>query len=139
MTGRSWDVLTLSKTLWGEARGEGYKGMLAVAHVIRNRAASPGRDWWGDTITEVCLKPRQFSCWNTDDPNRDLLDNVTLEDREYLIAHGVAALVLAGELDDPTGGATHYLRSDILNRVRWDDSMVETARIGHHVFFRERG
>ncbi|MGG6879769.1 UNVERIFIED_CONTAM: cell wall hydrolase, partial [Pseudomonas aeruginosa] len=29
---------TLTKTIWGEARGEGREGMIAVAWVILNRA-----------------------------------------------------------------------------------------------------
>ena len=48
-----------AKTLYGEARGEGLKGIEAVACVIVNRLKKPC--WWGHTIQEVCLKPAQFS------------------------------------------------------------------------------
>lgn len=58
---------TLTKTIWGEARGEGREGMIAVAWVILNRASIGG--WWGNSIETVCLKPWQFSCWNANDPN----------------------------------------------------------------------
>ncbi|MDY6408142.1 MAG: cell wall hydrolase [Pseudomonadota bacterium] len=61
----------LAKTLYGEARGEGISGLEAVANVILNRVKHPC--WWGKSIQEVCLKPMQFSCWNTDDPNRKKL------------------------------------------------------------------
>ena len=56
------DVSIIAKTIYGEARGEGYVGMLAVATVIFNRAR-------GDKslLAKVCLKPKQFSCWNSTD------------------------------------------------------------------------
>ena len=53
------DVDIIAKTLYGEARGEGYDGMLAVATVIYNRAKHDK-----DLFVKVCLKPKQFSCWN---------------------------------------------------------------------------
>ena len=42
------DTEVFAKTLWGEARGEGIIGMLAVACVIKNRINRPG--WWGNDI-----------------------------------------------------------------------------------------
>jgi N-acetylmuramoyl-L-alanine amidase len=140
MRPRGMDVLTMAKTLWGEARSEGYQGMLAVAWVIKNRASRPS--WWGDTITEVCLKPSQFSCWNSDDPNRRLLDNLTIDDDQYLIAVGIAHLVVAGVLSDPTNGATHYFtkRKPVWAKVwppAWSTEMPQVAEIGRHVFFRD--
>ena len=60
----------LARTLYGEARGEGLPGIEAVACVILNRVAfakARGRYWWGNTVSQVCLKPGQFSCWNAGD------------------------------------------------------------------------
>ena len=34
------DKITLARTIWGEARGEGYSGMQSVANVIMNRYAA---------------------------------------------------------------------------------------------------
>lgn len=135
---QSFDLQTMAKTIWAEARGEGYQGMTAVAWIIRNRAADPKKNWWGESVSEVCLKPWQFSCWNANDPNRDALEAVSLADPYYIRAHGVAALVLTGDLPDPTDGATHYMRRDIVSKVKWDDNMICTAVIGRHAFFRER-
>jgi len=53
------DVLT--RTVYGEVRGESEAGQAAVAWVIRNRVAK-GRAQMGKTIKDVCLKPSQFSC-----------------------------------------------------------------------------
>ena len=41
----------LARTVWGEARGECFRGKLAVAWVARNRAEHPR--WWGDRKSVV--------------------------------------------------------------------------------------
>src|SRR5690606_7288829 len=101
--GGALDVL--ARTLWGEARGEGRRGLEAVAAVIMNRRAA-GR--WGASVEAVCRAPRQFSCWNPDDPNRRKLEAVDENDPVFALCREIAAAALAGRLADPTGGATHY-------------------------------
>jgi N-acetylmuramoyl-L-alanine amidase len=49
----------ISYTLYAEARGEPFKGKLAVAAVIQTRARLANT-----SLVEACLKERQFSCWN---------------------------------------------------------------------------
>ena len=50
----------ISYTLYAEARGEPFKGKLAVAAVIQTRARRSNT-----SLTEICLKDKQFSCWNS--------------------------------------------------------------------------
>lgn len=128
---RTIDIL--ARTLWGEARGEGRVGMEAVASVILNRAASPG--WWGDDIESVCLKNRQFSCWNADDPNRQKLLDVTDKDDAFKQAQSVAWLAIDGSLPDITNGATHYHTRDIV--PYWARARQPCAIIGKHLFYKE--
>lgn len=49
----------ISYTIYAEARGEPFKGKLAVAAVIQTRARLAG-----SSLVEVCLAKKQFSCWN---------------------------------------------------------------------------
>jgi N-acetylmuramoyl-L-alanine amidase len=49
----------ISYTLYAEARGEPFKGKMAVAAVIQTRARRSNTP-----LTEICLKGQQFSCWN---------------------------------------------------------------------------
>jgi len=49
----------ISYTLYAEARGEPFKGKMAVAAVIQTRARRSKIP-----LHEVCLKDQQFSCWN---------------------------------------------------------------------------
>jgi N-acetylmuramoyl-L-alanine amidase len=125
----SVDLDTAARTVFGEARGETVEGQIAVLWVIRNRVLQPC--WWGRTVTDVCLKPYQFSCWLPSDPNSKKLQ-VVWELRD------LAADVFAGEHPDPTGGATHYKVTG--TKASWDAAVaergIEPVVIGHHSFFK---
>lgn len=69
-------IATLGATMWGEARSHGPLGMLAVGYVIKNRAASDEAvqhkyKFGGHDVASVATQPKQFSCWNPSDPNRN--------------------------------------------------------------------
>lgn len=134
--GQDRDVDVLARTLWGEARGEGAAGMVAVGWTIRNRAAKPG--WWGRDIVSVCQAPWQFSCWNKNDPNYPFLSGAKqIPSGEYLRAREAALAVISGSQPDPTGGATHYYATTMAKPPAWAAKAKRTATIGHHVFFRD--
>lgn len=128
------DLDALARTAYGEARGEPLGGIVAVCWVAVNRLRA--ESWFGRSIQEVCMKKYQFSCWNEGDPNLPLLLAVTGDDAAFRRCLGAAALVLSGDLPDPSGGATHYYR-DGSEVPSWAESMVPTITIGHHKFFRE--
>lgn len=133
-------VDTLARTLWGEARNEGTKGMEAVACVVLNRVRIAQRHngyWWGQTIEGVCRKPFQFSCWNTNDPNRPKLLAVTDRNIHFATALRIARRAVHGALPDATGGATHYHTKDIL--PQWAEGQVPVCTIGHHIFYALEG
>jgi len=140
--GKSWreqsEELLLTAMVCGEARGEGLEGMLATACVALNRLTDPRRRW-GVTLHDVLLRPKQFSCFNPDDPNsRKLLDPLAngITRAEWARCLWVARGALSGMLPDNTGGANHYLTPNARDRVTWDDRMVLTAVIGGHVFLK---
>ena len=60
-----------ARTLWGEARGEGTAGQIAVAWTIRNRVFDgKEKSWRVEGYAGGCQKPWQFRCWNKTDPKR---------------------------------------------------------------------
>jgi N-acetylmuramoyl-L-alanine amidase len=129
------ELITMAKTVWGEARGESVKGQIAVAWVIKNRADNPR--WWGKTIEEVCLKKYQFSCWLESDPNKAKMDKLTEEDLKDQIE--ICQSVLDEKVSDPTDGANHYHTTGILpSWIRNDDDSFKQpiATIGNHLFYR---
>jgi spore germination cell wall hydrolase CwlJ-like protein len=128
----SWAVLTL----WMECRGEPYEGQMAVAEVIQNRMRR--HDSSDGTVAGTVLRPYQFSCWNTDDPQR--LRAAGLEDTHPQIVQCRQAWrdVLAGQ--SVVGQAVLYLNQAVV-RARtgrlpvWARPDTQVAVIGAHHFF----
>lgn len=137
------DIDTATRTLWGECRGEPTLGQQAVAWVIRTRATwKPDLQWWGHNVTEVCWKCRknqrgvyvyQFSCWDPNGPEYKGLVSLAPDDQEYLTLREIVRAVMAGEVEDPTHGATHYERPDA--GAMWAQNHKPSAVIGKHEFF----
>jgi N-acetylmuramoyl-L-alanine amidase len=130
----------LACTLWGEARGEGLAGMVAVAWTIRNRVDDrKEKSWWGEGYAGVCQKLYQFSCWNSNDRNYPYLSGAKqIPTAEFAKCQLVAQQVIEGAQPDPTGGATHYYYSTSLPKPpKWAADAMQTSRLGHHIFFKD--
>lgn len=128
--------MTFAQTLYGEARGETREGREAVANVIMNRAALRPR--YGDTPASVCRKKWQFSCWNDNDPNRAVINDPAQQATPvFAECLAIAEVGLAGNLQDRTGGATHY-HSRSIAKPSWALSVApgDTLVIGGHIFYR---
>ena len=121
----------MAKTLYGEARGEGIAGQIAVAHVINNRYLK--NSWYGSSIQEVCLKDWQFSCWNEGDPNREKLVNLSKLYATYLRLVGICYYVIHKVIPDPTNGSTHYHTKAI--HPKWVEHNKPVIEIGEHKFY----
>ena len=120
------------RTLYGEARGESHDGQRAVAHVLWNRVKD-GR--WGGTLTTVCLARLQFSCWNASDPNRDQIAALTDDDPVLQKLHSI--LEQARIERDPTGGATHYYSTSMIQPPKWSIGATFCGQVGHHRLYRD--
>ena len=132
------DIDTLTRTLFGEARGEPDDGKAAVGWVARNRATWVPSAWWGNTIKGVCLKGWQFSCWNINDPNRAKMLALATDDPLYSEFRRIAEGVIAGTILDPTaeiGGATQYKVAS--TKASWDFAVASlpSKTIGHQIFW----
>lgn len=125
----------LARTIEAEAATENYTGKIGVGATIANRAAS-GK--YGDGIKGVILKKGQFSPWNSytgyakGEQGKDMLNLKPSSD-----SYKAAAAILAGDYQDPTGGATHYVNESI-SKPDWLDEMKNqkrgTKKIGRHLF-----
>lgn len=125
------DLDIAARTVWGEARGESFAGKLAVAHVICNRAVT---NYMGDTLAAVCKKPKQFSCWNSDDPNREKMESLGKDDPAYQDCLTAVSLALVSD-EDPVDGARHYY-SKAINAPYWAADATRTFNIGNHIFLK---
>lgn len=124
------DLEAMALTVWGEARGEPMAGQVAVAHVIMNRVRDDGPRW-PDSPYDVCHQSKQFSWWNNPEgPPK-------VQDPEFANIIAVCAGCIAGDFDDPTNGANHYLNLKVLDKVpTWYRADKIVALIGGHTFLK---
>jgi hypothetical protein len=98
----TYDLDVMARTLYGEAQVANEPDAVAIASVIMNRVKARR---WPDSAAAVCKQKWQFSCW-WDDKALKRLERASgpwFEDCKK-----IARMALAGQLDDPTRGATHY-------------------------------
>jgi N-acetylmuramoyl-L-alanine amidase len=133
----------LALVVWREARSEGYLGQAAVCHSVLNRINAGS--WFGDSVSEVIAKPRQYSSM-TDPGDKQLVLFPVRDDRSFLLSMQIVEDVLNGVAADCSHGATHYLNPSVLPSLpAWaqdpgDPSRLNasavTAKIGAHVFMK---
>lgn len=115
----------VADTIYLEARGEGEKGMRAVASVIYNRAKGKPENY-----EKVCLKPKQFSCWNlgkyTVSPKK------SKDIKAYEICKKIEEEMENGKFK-PMGKWTHYFNPNLCF-PKWAKG-AELTHIGNHAFF----
>lgn len=126
------DLLVMSRTVYGEARGETVEGKRAVAHVLINRWKKRHRK--ESTLIGVCTEPYQFSAWNENDPNRDKLQAVTVEDEVFRTCM-IACLLALNDHDDMTEGSQFYHTLAI--KPDWAKGKEAATIIGNHVFYND--
>jgi hypothetical protein len=101
------------RTLDREARNQPDDGVAAVGHVFLNRERAGG---YGDGLSGVILKPKQFSPWNT--AGTGSREDPMTVDMQSPSAQRMAAIwqrVRSGEIPDPTNGATHFYAPKVVN------------------------
>ena len=105
--------ILLARVLYGEARSESRATKEAIASTILNRTKK--HVWWGKSnysnfsdysLHAIVLKPSQYSCFNSNDPNLVQLKNPHGNAWQECLA--VSKDVLDGKVKDSTSGSTHY-------------------------------
>lgn len=115
------EVLCLAKNIYHEARGESYKGQLAVAVVTLNRVNSKK---YSNNICDVVYERKQFS-WT-------LLKKRNITDRKaWDIANSVAIDAISKYNELKHFKATHYHHVSI--NPKW--KLTKVAKIGNHIFY----
>ncbi len=121
----------LAEAIYFEARGESYRGQMAVAEVVVNRVRS---SVYPDDFCQVVYQGSNLStgCQFTFTCDGSL--GRTPRGPAWERSKMLAAQVLMGFARPMTQHATHYHTTDIT--PYWSASLVETTRIGSHVFYR---
>ena len=128
------ELWCLATAIYFEARGESYRGQVAVAQVVQNRV----KDYrYPDTICGVVFQNQSrrnscqfsFAC--------DGIPEYTNDAKAWAQAQDIAKRFAAGELYlTEVGGATHYHATYV--RPAWAPRMTKVTQIGLHVFYKFR-
>ena len=114
----SSDEWLLAKLIAAEARGESYKGQVAVGAVVLNRVAHPS---FPDSVSGVIYQKGAFSCVN--DSNWSVSPNATSQKAARDAINGW----------DPSGGAIYYYNPRTA-KSQWIRTRPVICAIGNHVF-----
>jgi N-acetylmuramoyl-L-alanine amidase len=125
-------MLVVALTILGEADGEPWAGKVMVAEVIVNRANASGK-----TLKEVCLAPKQFSCWNGKTAQQKLVNRTanygTLASQSWRDCIRIARDVCQ-EGYKTTTPAMFYFNPKLAN-PKWAKSKRHVATVGEHQFY----
>lgn len=127
------------RTIYGEAANEPDQGQAAVAAVIKNRMQA-GR-YGGDSVPGVVLAKNQFEPWWSND-GRSRMMALKQNDPIYQKIGGIVDQVFGGQMEDPTGGATHFVApaaQAALGRNMPSWAQGDGQAIGRHTFFAPEG
>ena len=126
------DIDIMSRTVYGEARGETWLGKVQVAIVILNRVKAGKK-----SLSGVILAPYQFSWTMDSDPNRvKVFDAWQKDPTGWQRADIIAWLASHGLTVDPTHGSRNYYNPSTAQPAwgRGHPKWVEKAALGHHIF-----
>jgi len=127
------DVLITALAAFGEARGENENTVIAVCNVIKNRVHDEER--WYDEYVNVCLQPKQFSCFNINDRNFIKIMGISIDNPAFQKCLGIAYGVIKGHILDNTMGANHYHNKDMVP-PKWAKGMKKTLETKKLVYYR---
>ena len=115
------DLYWLAKAIHAEARGEPYKGQIAVGAVILNRVKS---DKFPDKVYDVIFQEQQFT---------------SVEDAQIFLEPNETAYEAAREAfegRDPSRGAIYFYNPETARNMDWFATREQIVKIGNHVFAR---
>jgi spore germination cell wall hydrolase CwlJ-like protein len=110
-------------TLYHEARGEGVRGMEAVASVVMNRAKQTHR-----SVCSIVYERKQFS-WTHVTKDKRIKGNI-------MDILSITHKALSGVLVDVTQGATFYHATYV--KPFWAKHKVLTVQINNHIFYKDK-
>ncbi len=126
------ELWCLATAIYFEARGESYRGQVAVAQVVLNRVKDHR---YPDTICGVVFQNQHrrnacqfsFAC--------DGIPDTVTERKPWDQAEEIAAKITSGEIYlTEVGEATHYHATYV--RPAWAPRMNKVTQIGLHVFYK---
>ena len=134
----------LAVTVYGEARGEPTLGQIAVAYTVVNRAIRSSK-----SLCNIVLAQHQYSIFNNNPKLRAIAISLHLipeqkniiDQKSWEQAVKVAQMVSRNYVEDPTGGATHYIADKVMKSKgyhypKWSKEFKMVKEIENHKFYK---
>jgi N-acetylmuramoyl-L-alanine amidase len=120
---KAQDIECLARNIYHEARGEGFRGQIAVAQVTLNRVRNPK---FHNTVCGVVYAHRQFS-WTLDKSKR------VRDKKAWQHSLAIARAVLTQSVQLPHFTATHFHTRQV--KPSWAKHKRVVAVINNHIFY----
>ena len=140
------DAKCLAVTIYGEARSEPEKGMIAVAYTVITRSILRKK-----AVCSIALAPKQYSIFNGNpalraaamSPHLEPIQKNEIDKQDWAASMKVAESVLKKEVVDPTDGSSYYISPVAMKALgykypKWTHTFKKTVHIGNHIFFKEK-
>ena len=127
------DIYWMAKNVYFEARNESLNGQIAVIMVTMNRVSHPE---YPNTIKEVVTQRNRRGCqfsWYCDGLPDKIANKKVYEKIRTLV---LTILPVHGTITDMTKGAIFYHAYYV--NPHWRKHVIRTAKIGAHIFYREK-
>lgn len=133
------DEICMGVNLFMEAKGEGKRGMQAVAAVTYNRVKSKK---YPDNVCSVVFQRKQFS-WTFQQDYATIISLMkgevsnlnSIDLKSYRLAMQVAKENPKKILDTLPRNVLHYHSTKV--KPYWSKKKIQVAKIGQHVFYKE--
>jgi N-acetylmuramoyl-L-alanine amidase len=125
------DVHWLALNMYHEARGEGDKGMIAVSHVVLNRARS---GTFPDSVRNVITQKNAAGCqfsWYCDGKS-----DVPEERDAWVHCILLARVILDTYNPDTYNSDIMFYHAKKVDPI-WTNEMIKVASIGNHIYYKE--
>jgi N-acetylmuramoyl-L-alanine amidase len=128
---KAYQLVLLALVIWREARGAGFKAMIAVGYSIMNRVKKPS--WWGNSLVSVITKKWQYSSMAApNDPQLILYPQEN--DGTFAQCLEIAQWIINGNVDNPVVGADSYY-DDSISAPKWATKDCFVAKIANLNFY----
>lgn len=142
-TGNFYDdteTMILARAIFGEAEGVSKDAKMAVGWSVKNRVLAGRAQEWGLGYHGVILKDGSYDSFKKEERLKKLIDPLNTDDKKvkeaWYDSYRIAKVIVKGEIQDPTNGATNFYSTPIEHIPSWATSDRETKTIGNLHFYK---
>lgn len=122
-------------TIWQEIRNGRWIDMVMVAEVIRDRTRLKYNSL--GTVADTCLRPEQFSGWDTYDRNRVMSDRLRIDDPIVKMCADAWRMANKSNTSYARGAVLYHAVSIPLPSWAKLDTTVKVVQTEFHIFYKD--